>query len=281
VAALRGARLVGFLLGAPLVTPSTSRHAFFLPARSGYVPFAGHAVAAEEDATEVYAALYTALSAAWVSAGHLCHYVQVAAGDRPGLDAWHALGFGDDLVTALRDTAPVPWPARAADVRRATPQDVDVVTTLVVALYRYHTQPPMYLPYFQEAEAHQREHEGRLLHDPACAHWVAYHDDRALGVLSFQPPSPRTPPLIVPGHCIYLLDGYLDPAARGTGLGNALLARGLEWARAGGYRRCLLHFHSANVVARRFWRDTGFRPVKHRLCRRIDERIAAGRDTPG
>jgi GNAT superfamily N-acetyltransferase len=272
--AFRGQRPVGFLLGGSLLTPPASRHAFFLPARSGYVPFAGHAVAADEGPHEIYGALYGALSADWVARDDLCHYVQIAAADRAALAAWHALGFGDDLVTALRDTGPLPWTARDAEIRRATPDDLDVVTRLVLALYRYHAEPPMYLPYLREAEAHQREHERRLLGDPACSHWLAYRAGHALGVLSFQPPSPRTPPMIVPAECVYLLDGYLDPAARGTGLGVALLARGLEWACAAGYRRCLLHFHAANVVARRFWLDCGFRPVKHRLSRRIDERVA-------
>jgi GNAT superfamily N-acetyltransferase len=274
VIAFQGHRPIGFLVGGSLLTPPETRHAFFLPTRSGYVPFAGQAVASDKDASEIFAALYAALSADWVARGHFCHYVQVAAGNRAALEAWHALGFGDDLVTALRDTGPLPWPARDAEIRRATPDDLDVVTQLVLDLYRYHAEPPIYLPYLHEAEAHQREHERRLLGDPACAHLLAYRAGRVLGLLSFQPPSPRTPPMIVPADCIYLLDGYLDPAARGTGLGVALLARGLDWARAAGYRRCLLHFHAANVVARRFWLDCGFRAVKYRLSRRIDERVA-------
>jgi hypothetical protein len=40
VIARRGQRPVGFLLGGALLTPPKSRHAFFLPARSGYAPFA-------------------------------------------------------------------------------------------------------------------------------------------------------------------------------------------------------------------------------------------------
>jgi GNAT superfamily N-acetyltransferase len=277
VVALRRGRPVGYLVGAPLLTPQASRQSFFLPSRAGYVPFAGHAVDADEDATEVYGALYAALSAGWVARGYLSHHVQVAVADRAALEAWHALGFGDELVTALRDTSPLHGGSVAADVRRAVPEDLEVVTRLVLALYRHHTGPPVYLPYSPEAEAHEREHQRRLLADPACSHWIARRDGRALGMVSLQPPSPLTPPMIVPPACIYLLDAYVDPAARGTGLGAALLAEGLDWARAAGHRHCLLQHHAANLVARRFWHQAGFRPIKRRLCRRIDERMAPDR----
>jgi GNAT superfamily N-acetyltransferase len=82
-----------------------------------------------------------------------------------------------------------------------------------------------------------------------------------------------TPPLVVPARTVYLLDGYTTPESRGTGVATALLAEAMRWARSAGHEHCLLHYVPANPVARRFWLGSGFRPVKYRLSRRIDERV--------
>jgi GNAT superfamily N-acetyltransferase len=61
------------------------------------------------------------------------------------------------------------------------------------------------------------------------------------------------------------------------GVGAALLAASMEWARERGYEWCLLNFLPANILAARFWTRSGFEPLGYRMIRVVDERIAWAR----
>ena len=273
VAALRGSRVVGFLAGTLLAPRPTSRNARFLQPRCAFVSHAGHAVE-PDDADALHRAMYAAVAPIWTAAGSFWHYVSVPASDRTAVETWHALGFGRDVTTAVRDTAPPPGRSAAVEVRRAGPGDIDVVMRMALGLFRHHGAAPVFVPYLPEMDAEEWDYQRKLLADPACAYWLAFRDGRLLGMQSLQPPPPFLSPVFTPERSIYLLQGYTEPEARGTGVGGALLARSLGWAREDGHGECLLHFHAANATAAGFWLGNGFRPVEFRLVRHVDERIA-------
>ncbi len=52
---------------------------------------------------------------------------------------------------------------------------------------------------------------------------------------------------------------YVDEAARGLGLGAALVGRCVDFARAAGYREIMLWTHSVLLPARRLYAAAGFR----------------------
>ena len=60
------------------------------------------------------------------------------------------------------------------------------------------------------------------------------------------------------------------------GVGRALTARTMAWAREAGYDVCMAHFLTASRAAS-FWQGLGFRPVTHWLTRTIDERTTWAR----
>src|SRR5438128_331998 len=92
VAALSGGRLRGYLIGEMVLDN--------LWGRSGWVRFAGCALAPEED-PELVRDLYAALAAKWVQFGCYNHFALVSPSDEALVDRWFALGFGIEQVYAL------------------------------------------------------------------------------------------------------------------------------------------------------------------------------------
>jgi GNAT superfamily N-acetyltransferase len=277
VVALRGRRVVGYILGSTILPVPATRGALYLDPRSALVGYAGHAADPAEDAVAIYRALYAALSPAWVEAGYYVHYVALPASDGAARDAWFSLGFGHDATLAARDTTAPEAGAADVDVRRGTPADLDDVVRMALGLYRHHASAPIYLPYLGEVEPDERSAQAQALVDPECAHWIARRDGRAIGMHVLQPPPPWLSALLRSERSTYLLHGYTEAAARGGGVGRALLARSLAWAREAGHAHCLLHFLAANVSGARFWLAAGFRPIELRLRRAVDGRIAWAR----
>src|SRR5262245_58248443 len=235
VAALDGDRLVGFLAGAMVLMPPTNRSAPFLAPRAGVVPYHGHATAPEA-ASEIWAAMYEALAPAWVDAGCYAHYVHLAPCEAGAEEAWRGLGFARDTVAALRSTdPPAATTTSGLEIRRARPDELATVRRFSNALLAHHARPPMYVPQLREAERDERTYQANLLADPTCAHWLAFRDGEAVGMQSFVPPPAFLSPLIVPEAATYLLQGVTLPAARGSGVGRALLARSMAWAREAGH----------------------------------------------
>lgn len=67
---------------------------------------------------------------------------------------------------------------------------------------------------------------------------------------------------------MYLEDVYVEPCARGKGLGKALFEEVIRTARARGCRRCEWIVLDWNERAKRFYESLGARPLSDwRLCR--------------
>jgi len=274
VVALRAGRVAGYLIGATVLPAPTSHEAQTLRPRSARVRFAGHAVR-QDETPALYRELYAALAPRWLAAGCFTHYVLVPAADEGALEAWHSLGFGLEVARAVRDTGPVAGPAHvsAVEVHRAGPEDLPAAQALAGALARYHAAPPIFLPYLAETEAAQRDHQRELLADDRVASWLAHQDGRPVGMQVLQPP-PSPPDPATPERSVHLHEGFTVAAARGSGVGTALLDRSMAWARAQGYERCTVSWFTANLLAHRFWTGNGFRPLSYRLARTVDDRIA-------
>lgn len=281
VIALRDGKPAAYLLANAILPEPTQMIAQFFPPRSMVVPYEGHAAATNEDAT-LYRELYAALAESWVARGFYEHFVSVPALDTAARDAWDSLGFGRELTCAIRQVdQPVagvrPGGPSGVEVHQASAEDIDVIDALTEALWEHHTIPPIFAPYMRETQASEREMSLGLLSDPANAHFVAYRDGEPLAMNTFMKQG-FLPPLLPADECTYLWQGIVYAQARGGGIGRALLAHAMDWAKNQGYRWCVLHFYTANLSGASFWLGNGFRPLEHRLRRHVDERIAwAGR----
>jgi GNAT superfamily N-acetyltransferase len=261
VAATRGGRLAGFLLGMALRE--------FQGRRAAYSP--EWANAAEEDASrEIYRELYARLAPRWLANGCFVHVVTMLAHDRPGIDGWQWLSFGLMAVDAVRNLSPVPEPGVPVAIRRAGPADLDQVQALEEALARYLAGPPIFLA-FTGAEGKESLKES--LADPRHAWWLAHSGAEAMAYLLLGPASEDAATFIVDDKTASITGAFTCESLRGTGVGTALLSRGLDWARSAGYERCAVDFEPQNLLATRFWLRH-FQPVCYSLMRCVDERLA-------
>ncbi len=259
VAAWDSGRLVGYLAGFPI--EFRGRRAFFSPEWANAVDRAAGVRAVGE--------LYSAASAGWLDAGCYSHVVAVLAHDRRLLDAWRWLGFGYCVADAVRDLTPLDGAApEGVELRRGTPEDLDTVRRLVMALDEYLAAPPIFLLHDDVVDAKELRHE---LADPRRAYWLAYRRGRPIAYLRQGPASENACDIIVDEGTTSVSGAFTEPAERGSGVGSALLDRALAWGREQGYVRCAVDFETMNVPGARFWLRH-FQPVALGLWRVIDDR---------
>lgn len=241
--------LLGFLIGTPL------------HGREMRSPLGAHGARHPLD----YGELYGAASALWVGRGLLTHSVVVAADQTATLDAWFDLSFGKQQVHALRDTSPLAGPA-GIDVRRATLADLDDVLSMGGLVAEHQEGPPTFAPappgFFEQLPASLRGD----LESEAVRFFIASIGGMVSGFSLWRPAGPG---LFIPPKSCELNVAATRTAARGRGIGSALTAHGLGWARDHGYEWCVTDWRSTNLLSSRFWTTRGFEPRAFRLARLI------------
>ena len=86
----------------------------------------------------------------------------------------------------------------------------------------------------------------------AHAQFAAFVGDRPVGLIGAQREH---------ADSVYLYSLWLQPEARGHGLGTALLSAAVDWARTHGARTVTLRVQPANASAQRMYEGLGFRVV--------------------
>jgi GNAT superfamily N-acetyltransferase len=261
VAALRRSQLVGYLIGFTLPE--------FRGRRAVYSPEWANGAQAESN-REIYAQMYSHLSAQWAADGSLTHLVGMLAHDREGIEGWHWLGFGLAAADAVRSLDPVQGPRAEVQVRRAGSQEIEQVMSLTGALERHLAAAPIFLA---SGESEDRVSLEAWLADSANALWLAYDGVEVLGLMRLGPASHDACDIIVDEGTSSITGAFTRENARQRGVGTSLLNCSLNWARSEGYVRCAVDFEPMNVPGARFW-TSRFDPVCFALARRLDERIA-------
>ncbi|MCO1654261.1 GNAT family N-acetyltransferase [Pseudonocardia humida] len=186
-------------------------------------------------------------------------------------------GFAPAVVLAAgrpgrATAAPVP----GLTVRPAVESDVDVVARFGLEIVRYDGRfgalgaRPSTLPRLVEGYA-------AALRRPTPTIWLAEQHGRPVGMCSVDPPgyAPEAQGLCSASRVGYLGSMYVNPTARGTGIGSALHATADAALAAAGAEVTLLHHTVPNPISTPFWYRLGYRPLWTHWQRRPAVRLPA------
>jgi ribosomal protein S18 acetylase RimI-like enzyme len=215
--------------------------------------------------------LYAAAARTWVDAGLTRHFAFV-----PALDdlvaPWHRLSFGTSAALAARTADPADLQdvrdvAPDVTVRLSTVADLHAAAALDRLLYLHLETAPSFSGVAVQDLDWFVDDWRTTWDDPKFTHFIAERGGQVVGhLLLYRRPAGD---LRVPELSIDLADAATVPEVRGTGVGRALTAYGIRWARANGYRTITTDWRMTNLAASRFWPARGFRPTFYRLYRSI------------
>jgi GNAT superfamily N-acetyltransferase len=157
---------------------------------------------------------------------------------------------------------PVPSPDHPILIRRAAPSDSETVARLALEIVRWDTRFGTVNERPDTLDALRRETPA-LLTGPDPWTWLAEADGRAVGMLSAQRPPAAgwITPMAGPVPAAYLIFMFVEPGARGAGVGAALVERFHREADAEGMAVTLLHYELLNPLSAPFWSRHGYRPL--------------------
>jgi GNAT superfamily N-acetyltransferase len=181
------------------------------------------------------------------------------------VDVWFRLAFGCQAVWAVREVAPLE--ARYdGSIRPARPEDVEAMIDFDELLYEHQVESPS----FSELTTPAREELRREWDDAWDGTFIPFVAEQRgvmVGMLGLY----RRPEgdLRVPARNIDLAFAATRPEAQGQGVGLALTAHALDWARSEGFASMTVDWRSVNLLSSRFWPRRGFRPQYLRLYRAV------------
>jgi GNAT superfamily N-acetyltransferase len=268
VAAFKGEHCLGYLFAEPQFDQ--------LMGRTAWVKTAAHALA-DGQSEMLYHRLYAAAAPGWLGLGCFNHYVQVMAGDRPALEAWFALSFGQQQAYGLRaieesDMQPVN-DLPGIEIRLAKPQDRQAFAKMARVTAEYQVQAPVWAPLPPEIAAERPEMYASVLDDEDASLWLAIHADQVVGFQVYYPAENNLEDLYIPEHSAEMPAASTRAEYRGQGITRALAGFGFDHLRQEGFLYCLTDWRTTNLLSSQAWPSLGYRPVMYRLQRRIDERI--------
>ncbi|WP_446809291.1 GNAT family N-acetyltransferase [Methylomonas sp. 2BW1-5-20] len=134
------------------------------------------------------------------------------------------------------------------EISLASEADIPALCRLLSELFAQEAE-------FRPDSAAQNRGLSRIIADPAVGHiLVARQDNRVLGMVSLL----YTVSTALGERAAWLEDMVVAGDARGLGVGSALLAYALEFARGKGCRRITLLTDGDNLQAQRFYGRQGF-----------------------
>jgi GNAT superfamily N-acetyltransferase len=258
-------------LGGVLVerlTPDDTRYTYLPPAS---VTMGTTALHAESDgaATGCYPLLLAEARRLAGSTGDARLFVHVRAADPAGAALWRRLGLRPSAVMARR---PVPtWrppgpPPAGVVVRVARPDDVEALTDLAMEEHGYHAEHTSSGVSPDVPRATSRRVTADSVAAPAGAHRQLVAEDgsgRIVGSIVgtlFHWADDQIQRYLLPPRYGYVGLTVVTEAARGIGVGRALIGALMGWFATKDLETAFLHYVADNPLSSTFWTRSGFVP---------------------
>jgi len=258
VLALQGNELVGFLSG-------TYFDSFKGLHRAVYCPI--HAHGAKDDKVDVYQRMYESIADAWVKDGCLTHALTLFAHDKPAIDTWFHLGFGNMCVDAIRRLDDVVGAKTVKyEIRPATQGDSELLLPLYQEHEMYYSSSPLFMPVLRVSQLSDLN----IVNNSDALTLIALDDGKPIAMMTVG--KDDTTFVDEDEKTLHLKSAYMLQEYRGAGLGAAMLQHIVEWLRGNGYERCYVDYESMNRFGGRYW-SKHFTPFAYSMFRKLDERI--------
>jgi len=144
----------------------------------------------------------------------------------------------------------------AGSVRRARPDDLDALVSLWTMITEHHRPVDPLFRLRPDSQGEIARLLEAVLRDPDAAVFV-YESEGALPGLCIVRID-RAPPVLEETERAEITDLGVRPDARRRGIGGALAARALAWARERGVRRIEVRVAHGNREGQAFWRALGY-----------------------
>ena len=245
--------------------------------RYARLPAEGFAVDPDlADPTGVLAVVFGDLASPLI-AGGVRRYALLHAALPRLPEALSNLGFGRYGAYGIQPAAPRRRSSAVA-VRLAGAGDLETVARLALVEIQYRSAPAMFAPR-QDRPLADLVAEHRALQEGGAVHLLATLDGHDVGLLTIELTSPA--PRLCPDGQPYIGPTATLPAARGQGVGHALVDAALTWAYDHGYQWVSVDFDTANPLSRPFWLNAGFHLAGYDVLRLIDGGAGPSADVPG
>jgi len=157
---------------------------------------------------------------------------------------------------------------RAVSIRRATPEDIDAVLRLRLALLREYPEHRIYGRLRHDAEQLARPVFAAQLASGNEVMFLAEQGGSAIGIVRVTEASAA--PFLIPDRYCYVSSAFVAPAHRRQGVLRRLLDRAVEWCRERGLSEMRLNSVGTREAASAAWESLGFEVVEQVRVRTVE-----------
>ncbi len=154
-------------------------------------------------------------------------------------------------------------------IRRATPDDLDTIVALRIALLREYGNHPIYGRLRHDAERRARPMFAAQLDSDSEAMFLAEENHAPIGMIRCV--ESASSPLLVPDRYCYVSSAYVRPEYRRRGVLTQLLRRARAWCEDRGLTEMRLHNVGTRQASVAAWDALGFEVVEQVRVLRLPE----------
>ena len=264
VAALAGDELVGYML---------ANFQFDFKGQQAIIIREYSHASLSKDKDLIYQLMYAYLGEELLSEGLNLHIIWHFAHDDILKETLFQFGFGAFMAGQLRDLSPLECNEK---IHIFEEKDFMSVADLHVEQAKYVLDSPIFIVKNTESAAIK---ESLKKYTELGHTLMVYYENKAPMAYFILGDCDENQEdfLLLNSGTVQIMYAYATPSARGKGIGKALLAKAIDWAREKKYKRLFVAHETANIYGGNFWRKH-FHPFLYCSMRYIDNKVSGLKD---